>query len=71
MLFRSPLPRSDTDSGSSNGDSVAAAVVQSDDFEARLEEWESIQCKILSWFIKTSVPAINSLLPRFETIQAA
>ena len=52
-----------TDSDSSDGDSVAEAVVQVDDFEARLEEWESIQCRILSWFINTSVPAIISLLP--------
>uniref|UniRef100_A0A2N9G4E2 Integrase catalytic domain-containing protein n=1 Tax=Fagus sylvatica TaxID=28930 RepID=A0A2N9G4E2_FAGSY len=66
-----PVPRSDTDSGSSDGDYVAAAVVQVDDFEARLEEWESIQCRILSWFINTSVPAISSLLPRLETGQAA
>uniref|UniRef100_A0A2N9GF20 Reverse transcriptase Ty1/copia-type domain-containing protein n=1 Tax=Fagus sylvatica TaxID=28930 RepID=A0A2N9GF20_FAGSY len=66
-----PVPRSDTDFGSSDGDSVAAAVVQVDDFEARLEEWESIQCRILSWFINTSVPAISSLLPRLETGQAA
>uniref|UniRef100_A0A2N9GQS7 Uncharacterized protein n=1 Tax=Fagus sylvatica TaxID=28930 RepID=A0A2N9GQS7_FAGSY len=66
-----PVPRSDTDSDSSDGDSVAAAVVQVDDFEARLEEWESIQCRILSWFINTSVPAISSLLPRLETGQAA
>ena len=51
-----PVPRSDTDSGSSDGDSVAAAIIQVDDFEARLEEWESIQCRILSWFINTSVP---------------
>jgi hypothetical protein len=56
---------------SSDGDSVADAVVQVDDFEARLEEWESIQCRILSWFINTSVPAISSLLPRLETGQAA
>uniref|UniRef100_A0A2N9F074 Reverse transcriptase Ty1/copia-type domain-containing protein n=1 Tax=Fagus sylvatica TaxID=28930 RepID=A0A2N9F074_FAGSY len=33
-----------------NGDSVADAVVQVDDFETRLEEWESIQCGILSWY---------------------
>jgi hypothetical protein len=66
-----PVPRSDTDSSSSDGDSVAAEVVQVDDFEARLEEWESIQCRILSWFINTSVPTISSLLPRLETGQAA
>ena len=58
-----PVPRPVTDSNSSDGDSVADAVVQVDDFEARLEEWESIQCRILSWFINTSVPAISSLLP--------
>ena len=58
-----PVPRSDTDSYSSDGDSVADAVVQVDDFEARLEEWESIQCGILSWFINTSIPTISSLLP--------
>jgi hypothetical protein len=62
-----PVPRSNTDSDSSDGDSIANAVVQVDDFEARLEEWESIQCRILSWFINTSVPAISSLLPRLET----
>uniref|UniRef100_A0A2N9FGW1 Uncharacterized protein n=1 Tax=Fagus sylvatica TaxID=28930 RepID=A0A2N9FGW1_FAGSY len=41
------------------------------DFEIRLEEWKSIQCKILSWFINTFVPTINRLLPRLETTQAA
>jgi hypothetical protein len=66
-----PVPGPVTDSDSSDGDSVAEAVVQVDDFEARLEEWESIQCRILSWFINTSVPAISSLLPRLETGQAA
>ena len=59
------------DSDSSDGDFVAEAVVQVDDFEARLEEWESIQCRILSWFINTSMLAISSLLPRLETGQAA
>ena len=43
-----PVPGPVTDSDSSDGDSVAEAVVQVDDFEARLEEWESIQCRILS-----------------------
>uniref|UniRef100_A0A2N9ECI9 Reverse transcriptase Ty1/copia-type domain-containing protein n=1 Tax=Fagus sylvatica TaxID=28930 RepID=A0A2N9ECI9_FAGSY len=66
-----PVPGPITDSDSSDGDSVAEVVVQVDDFEARLEEWESIQCRILSWFINTSVPAISSLLPRLETGQAA
>ena len=66
-----PVPRPVTDSDSSDGDSVAEAVVKIDDFEARLEKWESIQCQILSWFINTSVPTISSLLPRLETGQAA
>ncbi|KAA8517060.1 hypothetical protein F0562_017122 [Nyssa sinensis] len=33
-------------------------------FSTRLEEWGSMHYKILSWFINTSVPSINSLLPR-------
>ena len=65
-----PMPGLVTDSDSFDGDSVADVVIQVDDFEARLEEWESIQCRILSWFINTSVPAISSLLPRLETCQA-
>uniref|UniRef100_A0A2N9FNI5 Reverse transcriptase Ty1/copia-type domain-containing protein n=1 Tax=Fagus sylvatica TaxID=28930 RepID=A0A2N9FNI5_FAGSY len=55
------------DSDSSDSDSVVETVVQVDDFEAHLEEWESIQCRILSWFINTSVLAISSLFPRLET----
>uniref|UniRef100_A0A2N9FDX8 Retrotransposon Copia-like N-terminal domain-containing protein n=1 Tax=Fagus sylvatica TaxID=28930 RepID=A0A2N9FDX8_FAGSY len=39
-----PVPGSITNSDSSDGDSIADVVVQVDDFEARLEEWESIQC---------------------------
>jgi hypothetical protein len=66
-----PVPGLVTDSNSSDGDFVAEAVIQVDDFEARLEEWESIQCRIISWFINTSVPAISNLLPRLETGQAA
>jgi hypothetical protein len=58
-----PMPGLVTDSDNFDGDSVAKVVVQVDDFEARLEEWESIQCRILSWFINTYVPAISNLLP--------
>ena len=64
-----PIPRPVTNSDSSDDDSVADTVIPINDFEARLKEWESIQCKILSWFINTSVPAISSLLPRLETGQ--
>ena len=66
-----PIPRPVTDSDGSDGDSVVDAVIPVDDFEACLDEWESIQHKIISWFINTSVPTINSLLPRLETGQAA
>ena len=66
-----PVPKLVTDFDGSDGDSIADAVIPIDDFEARLEEWESIQCKILSWFSNTFVPDINSLLPRLETGQAA
>jgi hypothetical protein len=66
-----PVPGLVTDSDSSDSDSVAETVVQVDDFEAHLEEWESIQCRILSWFINISVLAISSLFPRLETGQVA
>ena len=46
-------------------------VVTIDDYEERLEEWESIQSKILSWFINTSIPSIHYLLPRLEIVEAA
>ena len=62
-----PMPGLVTNFDNSDGDSVVEAVVQ----EACLEEWESIQCRILSWFINTFVSAISSLLPRLETGQAA
>ena len=57
------VPRPVIDSSDSDADSVADTVILVDNFEACLEEWENIQCKILSWFINISVPAINSLLP--------
>ena len=65
------VPRLVTDSDSSNGDSIADAVIQVNDFETCLKEWESIQYRILSRFINTFVPAISSLLPRLEAGQAA
>ena len=46
-------------------------VVTTDDYEDRLEKWESIQGKILSWFINTSIPSIHNLFPRLETAEAA
>ena len=46
-------------------------VVTTDDYEECLKEWESIQSKILSWFINTSIPSIHNLLPRLETTEVA
>ena len=45
-------------------------VVTRDDYEKCLKEWESIQSKILSWFINTSIPSIHNLLPHLETVEA-
>ncbi|XP_075662530.1 uncharacterized protein LOC142631995 [Castanea sativa] len=44
--------------------------VTTDDYKERLEECESIQSKILSWFINTSIPSIHFLLPRLKTAEA-
>ena len=46
-------------------------AITTDDYEERLKEWESIQSKILSWFINTSIPSIHNLLPCLETAEAA
>ena len=46
-------------------------AVTVDDYEERLEEWESIQSKIFSWFINTSIPSIHNLLPRLKTVETA
>ena len=46
-------------------------VITMDDYEERLEEWKSIQSKILSWFIYTSIPSIHNLLPYVEIVEAA
>ena len=39
-------------------------VVTTNDYEECLEKWESIQSKILSWFINTSIPSILNLVLR-------
>ena len=46
-------------------------AVTMNDYEECLEEWESIQSKILSWFINTSIPSIHNLLPHLEIAKAA
>ena len=42
-----------------------------DAFALRLEEWDSVHYKILSWFINTSIPSIHSLLPRLGNAKVA
>ena len=50
---------------------ASKTIVTEDDCETRLKESESIQNKILSWFINTFVPSIHSLLPCLGTTAAA
>ena len=45
--IRKQVPKPVIDSADSDADFVANPVIPVDDFEARLEEWESIQCKNL------------------------
>ena len=42
-----------------------------DKFACWLEDWHSIHYKILSWFINTSVPSINSLFPKLGNAKVA
>lgn len=42
-----------------------------DGFDDQLEEWESAQKKILSWFINSLIPFINIVLPSIDTTKAA
>jgi hypothetical protein len=37
---------------------------EKEEFASCMEEWDSIHYKILSWFINTFIPSINSLLPK-------
>jgi hypothetical protein len=41
-----------------------------DDIAIRLEYWDSVHCKILSWFINTLVPSIHSLLSKLGNAKA-
>ena len=42
-----------------------------DKIASRLEDWESANYSIISWFINTSVPSIHSLLPKFGYAKVA
>ena len=59
-----PLPQS---KATTDANASKTTIVTNDDYEACLEEWKSIQSKILSWFINTSIPSILSLFPHFGT----
>ena len=50
---------------------ASKTAVTMDDYEECLEEWKSIQSKILSWFINTSIPFIHNLLPHLDATEAA
>ena len=62
-----PIPKS---KAKTDADASMTTVAE-DDYEARLEEQNSIQSKILSWFINTFVLSIHSLLPCLGTTAAA
>ncbi|KAK4596688.1 hypothetical protein RGQ29_014638 [Quercus rubra] len=66
-----PKPVPNPKSKATTAEESSKTAVTTDDYEGRLEEWESIQSKILSWFINTSIPSIHNLLPRLETAEAA
>ena len=59
-----PLPQS---KAIIDADTSKTTIRIEDDYKACLEEQESIQSKIMSWFINTSVPSSYILLPRFDT----
>ncbi|XP_075665241.1 uncharacterized protein LOC142634878 [Castanea sativa] len=64
-----PIPKPKSIATAAEDASKTATTV--DDYKECLEEWESIQSKVLSWFINTSIPSIHNLLPRLETVEVA
>ncbi|KAL5862150.1 hypothetical protein ACOSQ3_003433 [Xanthoceras sorbifolium] len=66
-----PKPVPSPKSSATTAADASKTTVTVDDYEERLEELESIQSKILSWFINTSIPSIHNLLPRLETAASA
>ena len=76
-MFQGGLEKLDDDDANANAD-VDLVVIHATsfetylkEFETRLEEWESIQSKILTWFINTFVATINSLFPCLGTAKPA
>ena len=66
-----PKPVPNPKSKAIDAEESSKIVVTTNDYEERLEEWKSIQSKIFSWFINTSIHSIHNLLPRLETTEAA
>ena len=71
MTSSIPKPVPNLKSKATTTEESSKTVVTTDDYEERLEELKSIQSKILSWFINTSIPSIHNLLPCLETAEAA
>ena len=51
-----PKPVPNPKSKATIAEESSKTAVTTDDYEERLEKWESIQSKILSWFINASIP---------------
>ena len=66
-----PKPVPNPKSKAIAAEDASKTAVTMDDYEECLEEWKSIQSKILSWFINTSIPFIHNLLPYLETTEVA
>ena len=66
-----PKPVPNPKSKAIAAEDASKTAVTVDDYEEHLEEWESIQSKILSWFINNFIPSIHNLLPRLETVEVA
>ena len=62
-----PKPVPNPKSKATAAEVSSKTAVTTDDYEDRLEEWESIQSTIFFWFINTSILFIHNLLPYLET----
>ena len=71
MTSSIPKPVPNPKSKATTTEEFLKTAVTTDDYEERLEEWDSIQSKILYWFINISIPSIHNLLPRLEIAEAA
>ena len=65
-----PKPVPNLKSNATAAEESSKTTITTDDYKECLEEWESIQSKILCWFINTFVPSIHNLLPCLEIAEA-